>query len=121
MGCHPESYCAVYRGFGAPSESNLVVIQRSDTVGTTVLTMLGAIARIFVEGSTRGFPSMICAAVWRNRSSLTPFSAIYPAEVRAWLAEMPIQGEAHTYDNIYIQPGRFYLVYENSAVGVLTT
>ncbi len=114
---HPESSHAAFREYGTTSEPNLVVIQRSDTVGATALTTLGAIARTFVGGSTRGFSKHdLRGSVAEPKFPNPVFSYLSP-KIRTWLAEMPIQGEVSTFNNIYIQPGRFYLVYEKLSGG----
>lgn len=92
----------MFREYGTTSEPNLVVIQRSDTVGATAVTTLGAIAQVFVGGSTRGFSKHdLRGSVAEPKFPNPAFSYLSP-KIRTWLAEMPIQGEVSTYNNIYI-------------------
>ena len=114
---HPRDPRDSSFGYGSTSEPKLVVIQRSDTVGATALTTLTAIARTFVGGSTRGFSKHdLRGSVAEPEFPNPAFSYLSP-KIRTWLVEMPVQQEVHTHNNIYVQPGRFYLVYEKLSGG----
>lgn len=114
----PENYRAGHHAYGTPSESDLVVIQRSDTVGATALTALVAIARTFGGGgSISGFSKHDLRGNVAEPKFPNPVFSYLSPKIRTWLVGMPIQGEVHTRNNIYVQPGRFYLVYEKLSGG----
>lgn len=116
---HPHDIRNSRFSIGEVSEPNLVIIQRSNTVGTTALATLATIASIFSFNSQPidGFSKHELRGSEVEPKFPNPVFDYLSPKIRTWVSGIPVQDEGRIAKNIYIQPGRFYLVYEKLSGG----